>query len=72
MPAYDYLCRSCGEESEIIKPMSEFDADEFCACGNLMRKRFVPVSVSFKGSGFYRTDSRTSHVSSKLKAGNVG
>lgn len=72
MPAYDYRC-FCGYEEETPYPMGMAPEIRCCSyCGNVTLKRvYMPVAVSFKGKGFYRNDSRTSHVTSKLKAGAV-
>lgn len=58
MPTYQYTCTDCGEPLEVVQRMTD-DALTVCpACGGTLRKVFSPVSVVFKGSGFYRTDSR--------------
>ncbi|MBO0827925.1 MAG: FmdB family transcriptional regulator [Streptosporangiales bacterium] len=58
MPTYQYTCSDCGEPLEVVQRMTD-DALTVCpACGGSLRKVFSPVGVVFKGSGFYRTDSR--------------
>ncbi|HEX6446470.1 MAG TPA: FmdB family zinc ribbon protein [Streptosporangiales bacterium] len=58
MPTYQYTCTDCGEPLEVVQRMTD-DALTVCpACGGSLRKIFSPVGVVFKGSGFYRTDSR--------------
>ena len=58
MPTYDYQCRSCGAVIEVIHPMSE-DGPAVCdACGGALRRVLFPAGIIFKGSGFYRNDSR--------------
>ena len=64
MPTYQYQCHDCGEGLEIHQSFSE-DALTVCPnCGGNLRKVFNAVGVVFKGSGFYRTDSRGSSTSS--------
>lgn len=58
MPTYQYACTSCGEELEVVQSFTSDPLTECPACGGRLRKVFHPVGVVFKGSGFYRTDSR--------------
>lgn len=59
MPTYAYRCTVCGNEFEVKQSFSD-DALTVCSeCGGALRKLFNSVGVVFKGSGFYRTDSRT-------------
>ena len=63
MPTYTYACTECDEQLEVVQ---SFDADpltECPRCSGRLRKVFHPVGVVFKGSGFYRTDSRSSKTS---------
>ena len=58
VPTYDYQCRSCGAVTEVIHPMSE-DGPSVCeVCGGALRRVLFPAGIIFKGSGFYRNDSR--------------
>src|ERR1700689_3924546 len=58
MPTYEYACRSCGEHVEVVQSFRD-DALTTCpACGGPLRKVFGSIGVVFKGSGFYKTDSR--------------
>lgn len=59
MPTYQYVCGSCDEPLEIVQSFTD-DALTLCpACGeSALRKVYGSVGVVFKGSGFYRTDSR--------------
>jgi putative FmdB family regulatory protein len=59
MPTYEYRCRECGEHLEVVQAFSDDPLTECPACGGLLRKLFNSVGISFKGSGFYRNDSRT-------------
>jgi putative FmdB family regulatory protein len=60
MPTYEYACKSCGEHLEVVQSFKD-DALTTCpACGGPLRKVFGSIGISFKGSGFYKTDSRQS------------
>ena len=59
MPTYAYACTSCGEQLEAVQKFSDEPLTECPACGGRLRKVFSPVGVVFKGSGFYKTDSRS-------------
>ncbi|GEO93888.1 FmdB family zinc ribbon protein [Kocuria turfanensis] len=59
MPVYAYACKDCGHAFDIRQSFSE-DALTACPeCGGDLRKKFNTVGVVFKGSGFYRNDSRS-------------
>ena len=59
MPVYAYACKDCGHAFDIRQSFSE-DALTVCPeCGGDLRKKFNTVGVVFKGSGFYRNDSRS-------------
>jgi putative FmdB family regulatory protein len=56
MPTYEYRCKECGHEFEAVQSFSD-DALTVCpVCHGLLRKVFGNVGISFKGSGFYKTD----------------
>ncbi len=64
MPTYQYACTACGHELEAVQSFSD-DALTTCPeCSGALRKLFGNVGVVFKGSGFYRTDSRKSDAAS--------
>src|SRR3954467_263279 len=65
MPTYQYACTSCGERLEAVQKFSDEPLTECPACGGTLRKVFSAVGVVFKGSGFYKTDSRSSSSSSE-------
>ena len=68
MPTYEYRCKDCGEDLEVVQSFTD-DALTVCpSCGGTLRKVFGNIGVSFKGSGFYKTDSRSSSGSSKKKS----
>ena len=60
MPTYQYACTSCGERLEAVQKFSDEPLTQCPACQGALRKVFSAVGVVFKGSGFYKTDSRTS------------
>ena len=58
MPTYEYACTECGEHVEVVQSMSEAPLATCAVCGGKLRKVYAPIGIVFKGSGFYRTDSR--------------
>ena len=58
MPTYQYACTACAERLEVVQRFTDDPLTECPACGGALRKVFSPVGVVFKGSGFYKTDSR--------------
>ncbi|MEV4461455.1 FmdB family zinc ribbon protein [Microbispora sp. NPDC049633] len=63
MPTYQYACTACGEQLEAVQKFSDDPLTECPACQGKLRKVFSAVGIVFKGSGFYRTDSRSSSSS---------
>lgn len=64
MPTYQYQCADCGEGLEVRQSFSDDALTECPACGGRLRKVFGAAGIVFKGSGFYRTDSRSGGSSS--------
>ncbi|MGN9774445.1 FmdB family zinc ribbon protein [Micromonospora sp. H33] len=60
MPTYQYACTACGHQLEAVQSFSDEPLTECPACEGRLRKLFNSVGIVFKGSGFYRTDSRGS------------
>lgn len=58
MPTYQYACKECGHDFETIQSFSEPSLTECPNCSGRLHKVFNSVGVVFKGSGFYRNDSR--------------
>lgn len=58
MPTYQYLCTECGGQLEAVQKFTDDPLTVHDECGGRLRKVFSPVGIVFKGSGFYRTDSR--------------
>ena len=63
MPTYQYTCTDCGDQVEAVQKFTDEPLSVCAACGGRLRKLFSPVGIVFKGSGFYRTDSRNRSVS---------
>ena len=60
MPTYEYACTECGDQTEVVQKFTDDPLTVCSACGGRLRKVFSPVGIVFKGSGFYRNDSRAS------------
>ncbi|KWX10995.1 FmdB family transcriptional regulator, partial [Carbonactinospora thermoautotrophica] len=60
MPTYQYACTECDERLEVVQKFSDDPLTECPSCKGRLRKLFSAVGIVFKGSGFYRTDSRSS------------
>ena len=65
MPTYEYACRKCGKHLEVVQSFKDDPLTECPKCDGDLRKVFSPIGIAFKGSGFYKTDSRPSKASSK-------
>ncbi|HWB65958.1 MAG TPA: FmdB family zinc ribbon protein [Mycobacteriales bacterium] len=59
MPTYQYACTACGHELEVVQKFSDEPLTVCPECDGRLRKLFSPVGIVFKGSGFYKTDSRS-------------
>ena len=60
MPTYQYACTDCGDRTEVVQKFTDDPLSVCATCGGKLRKVFSPVGIVFKGSGFYRNDSRNS------------
>ncbi len=58
MPTYEYACKTCGEHLEVVQSFKDDPLTECPNCGGQLRKVFGAIGIAFKGSGFYRNDSR--------------
>jgi len=58
VPTYQYTCTDCREPVEAVQKFTDASLTVCAACGGRLRKVFSPVGIVFKGSGFYRNDSR--------------
>ena len=64
MPTYEYACTKCGQHLEVVQSFSDDPITTCAACGGPLRKVFGNIGIVLKGSGFYKTDSRTSSTKS--------
>lgn len=60
MPTYEYACTKCGEHLEAVQSFTDEPLKKCPACGGRLKKVFGSVGIVFKGSGFYKNDSRSS------------
>lgn len=58
MPTYTYKCETCGDSFDVFQSFSEKPMKKHPECGGPLRKVFHPAGIVFKGSGFYKTDSK--------------
>ncbi len=58
MPTYEYSCKSCGEHLEVVQSFKDDALTECPNCGGALKKVFGNIGIVFKGSGFYKNDSR--------------
>lgn len=68
MPTYQYKCRQCESRLEAVQSFTDQPLTECPSCGGTLRKVFSTVGVVFKGSGFYRNDSRSASANDKSDA----
>lgn len=67
MPTYQYACTTCDERTEAVQKFTDDPLTVCEACGGHLRKVYSAVGIVFKGSGFYRTDSRNGSVQAEAK-----
>ena len=65
MPTYQYACTECGRQLEAVQSFTDEPLVQCPECAGRLRKVFSSVGVVFKGSGFYRTDSRSNSAASE-------
>ena len=65
VPTYQYVCTDCQSDLEAVQTFQEPSLSICPSCGGKLRKRFGAVGVVFKGSGFYRNDSRSDRGGAK-------
>ncbi|WP_278314224.1 FmdB family zinc ribbon protein [Lolliginicoccus levis] len=68
MPTYSYACTACDHQFDIVQSFTDDALTECDRCDGKLRKLFNSVGIVFKGSGFYRTDSRSSASSANASA----
>ncbi len=67
MPTYEYACKQCGEHLDVVQKFTDDALTTCSSCGGSLRKVFGNIGISFKGSGFYKNDSRSSDNGAKKK-----
>jgi putative FmdB family regulatory protein len=60
MPTYEYRCAKCGEHVEVFQSFSDAPLTKHKGCGGKLTKVLSPAGIVLKGSGFYKTDNRSS------------
>lgn len=65
MPTYEYQCQACHERVEAVQKFTDPSLTVCPLCGGELRKVFSAVGIVFKGSGFYKNDSRGSKSTAK-------
>mgnify|MGYP001338029391 CR=1 FL=1 len=68
MPTYQYACTECDHRFDAVQSFSDPSLTVCPECGGKLRKVFSSVGIVFKGSGFYRTDSRAAAGSTVAKS----
>ena len=68
MPTYQYACTECGHDLETVQSFTDDALTECPVCHGRLRKVFGAVGIVFKGSGFYRNDSRDKKAASETPA----
>jgi putative FmdB family regulatory protein len=72
VPTYSYACTECGNRFDAVQAFTDDALHECPKCSGRLRKLFGSVGVVFKGSGFYRTDSRAGSVASSSNGDKTG
>src|SRR5438477_10175808 len=65
MPTYEYRCAKCGGHLEVFQSFSETPLTKHAQCGGKLQKVMSPAGIVLKGSGFYKTDNRSSKSGAK-------
>jgi putative FmdB family regulatory protein len=60
MPTYEYRCAKCGQDLEVHQSFSDKPLTKHAECGGKLAKVLSPAGIVLKGSGFYKTDNRSS------------
>jgi len=69
VPTYEYACKSCGAHLEVVQSFKDDALTECPNCKGELRKVFGSIGIAFKGSGFYKTDSRSKTSAAKTREG---
>jgi putative FmdB family regulatory protein len=65
MPIYDHLCDHCGHAFSVVRSYSDPPVEQCPNCGKRPRRLIAPPAIVFKGSGWYKTDSRAAPSTTK-------
>lgn len=65
MPTYEYSCKQCGEHLEVVQSFQDDALIKCPSCAGELKKVFGNIGIVFKGSGFYKTDSRSTSSAAK-------
>jgi putative FmdB family regulatory protein len=68
LPTYEYACTACGHRLEAVQKFTDAALTVCPDCGGDLRKVYAPVGIVLKGSGFYKTDSRSNGNGNGKKA----
>ena len=68
MPTYEYACKKCGERFDVVQSFDDEPLKKHKGCGGAVRRVFGSVGIAFKGSGFYKNDSRSSSKSASASS----
>ena len=68
MLTYEYACKSCGEHLEVVQSFKDEPLTTCPVCGGQLRKVFGSIGIAFKGSGFYKNDSRQAPAGESAKS----
>jgi len=72
MPIYDHICDHCGHAFSVVRSYSDPPVEKCPNCGKTPRRLIAPPAIVFKGSGWYKTDSRTSSAGTDRDGAKVG
>ena len=72
VPIYDHICDHCGHAFSVVRAYSDPPVDKCPNCGKKPRRLVTAPAIVFKGSGWYKTDSRTSSAPAKSEGGKSG
>ena len=72
MPTYEYACRDCGRNLEVVQSFTDDPLETCGRCGGRLRKVFSAAGIIFKGSGYYVTDTRSDRGRSSASTSSSG